>query len=55
VYCNRATAFKKHLEFTLMYEDSLQATQLNPTYFKAFLRNGEASVELGKMAKYSDL
>ena len=55
MYTNRATAFKKHMEFSLMYEDSLQATQLNPSYFKAFLRNGEASVELGKMSKYSDL
>jgi hypothetical protein len=50
VYTNRATAFKKHREFELMYEDSKTALHFNPDYFKAHLRHGEASVELGKRA-----
>lgn len=52
VYTNRATAFKKHKEFQIMYEDSLKAIELDDTYFKAFLRLGEACVELGKASKY---
>jgi len=51
VYTNRATAFKKHKEFQLMLEDSQNAIDLDPKYFKAFLRNGEAAVELGKLPK----
>jgi len=35
-----------------MYEDSLKATELDQTYFKAYLRLGEACVELGKASKY---
>jgi hypothetical protein len=34
-----------------MFEDGLKAIQLNDQYFKAFLRSGEAAVELGRMAK----
>ena len=37
-----------------MYEDSSRAIELCPTYFKAYLRKGEASVELGKLPKYVD-
>jgi len=48
VYTNRATAFKKHKEYVLMYEDSSKAIELAPDYFKAHLRKGEAAVELGK-------
>jgi hypothetical protein len=55
VYTNRATAFKKHKEFQLMYEDSLKAIELDKNYFKSFLRNGEACVELGKMQKCKNI
>lgn len=55
IYTNRATAFKKHKEFQLMYDDSEKAIDLNDTYFKAFLRSGEAAVELGKMTKQQNL
>lgn len=55
VFTNRATAFKKHSEFKLMQEDSQKAIELNPSNFKAFLRNGEACVELGKQIKETDL
>ena len=34
-----------------MYEDGLKAIQIDDQYFKAFLRCGEAAVELGRMAK----
>lgn len=55
VYCNRATAFKKHKDFDLMKTDSQKAIELNPKYFKAYLRNGEACIELGKLDSVSDL
>ena len=42
VYTNRATAFKRHKELQLMYEDAQKAIELDPTYFKSFLRLGEA-------------
>ena len=48
VYTNRATAFKKHKEFQLMLEDSQRAIDLDSKYFKAYLRHGEAAIELGK-------
>ena len=50
MYTNRATAFKKHGDFELMFQDSQTAMGLEPDYFKALLRNGEALVELGKSA-----
>lgn len=55
VYTNRATAFKKHMEFHIMFEDAQKAIELNSDYFKAHLRHGEAAVELGKLPKYIDL
>lgn len=42
VYTNRATAFKKHKEFQLMLEDGQNAVNVDPNYFKAFLRLGES-------------
>ena len=38
-----------------MYEDSLNAIELDKNYFKSFLRNGEACIELGKMQKCSNV
>ena len=35
-----------------MFEDSKKALELDPTYFKAYLRNGEACVEIGKKPNY---
>lgn len=55
VYTNRATAFKKHKDFNLMLQDSQQALELDPAYFKAYLRNGEALVELGKLDSERDV
>lgn len=55
VFTNRATAFKKHMEFELMMDDARNAIDLNQEYFKAHLRHGEASIELGKRPKYVDL
>jgi tetratricopeptide (TPR) repeat protein len=54
LYTNRATAFKKHREWQLMLEDSQRAIGLNQKYFKAFLRKGEALIELGKSPKHQD-
>ena len=51
VYTNRATAFKKHKEFELMLADSKVALSFCQDYFKAHLRHGEASVELGKKSE----
>lgn len=38
-----------------MKEDSDKAIELNPRYFKAFLRSGEACIELGKLDSATDL
>lgn len=54
VYTNRATAFKKHMEYQLMLDDANAAIEINQDYFKAHLRHGEASVYLGKQPKYVD-
>ena len=35
-----------------MYADAQQAVELEPGYFKAHLRLGEACVEMGKSSKY---
>lgn len=51
LYCNRSTAYKKLNKFSQMYDDSLQAIELDDAYFKSYVRNGEASVELGKNKK----
>jgi hypothetical protein len=37
-----------------MLEDSQKAINLNRDYFKGYLRNGEALVEIGKGKKYLD-
>jgi hypothetical protein len=37
-----------------MMDDSLKACKLNPLYFKAKLRLGEAMVMIGKGAHFSD-
>jgi hypothetical protein len=37
-----------------MFEDSTRAVELCPTYFKAYLRLGEAAVELGKLPRQVD-
>ena len=37
-----------------MLEDGQKAVDVDPNYFKAFLRLGEAQVELGKNSKYTD-
>ena len=55
VYTNRATAFKRHGEYQLMFDDSQKAIDLDPNYFKAYFRHGEACIELGKLAKYQNL
>lgn len=38
-----------------MYEDSKKAMELDPCYFKGFLRHGEACIELGKHQKHQNL
>ncbi len=38
-----------------MYEDSSRAIELDKNYFKSFLRNGEACVELGKIQKCNNI
>lgn len=48
LYCNRASAYKLKGKFQLMLDDSQQAIELDDEYFKAYLRNGEACLELGK-------
>lgn len=55
VFTNRATAFKKHLEFDLMMSDSQKAIELDQSYFKAYLRHGEACIEVGKQVKQTDI
>ena len=37
-----------------MLEDGQKAVDVDPNYFKALLRLGEAQVELGKSPKYTD-
>lgn len=37
-----------------MLEDGQKAVDVDPKYFKALLRLGEAQVELGKSPKYTD-
>ena len=54
VYCNRAAAWKKKKEFQKMFDDSVQSIELDDQYFKAYLRNGEACVELGKEVKFQN-
>jgi len=38
-----------------MHDDSAAALVLNPNYFRAHLRIGEALVELGKLPKEEDV
>lgn len=55
VFCNRAIAYKKIKQFQLMYDDSIAAIEFDDTYYKAYLRNGEACLELAKNNKIMDL
>lgn len=54
VFTNRAQAYKMKEKFQLMYDDSLQAIELDDQYFKAYLRNGEACLELGKNHRFEN-
>jgi hypothetical protein len=54
VFCNRAQAYKKIHKFQLMYDDSLQAIELDDQYFKAYVKNGEACIELGKNMRFQN-
>jgi len=38
-----------------MYDDSIAAIEFDDTYYKAYLRNGESCLELGKNAKLNNL
>ncbi len=38
-----------------MYDDSISAIKFDDNYFKAYLRNGEACLELGKSKKYLNM
>ena len=38
-----------------MYDDSIAAIEFDDTYYKAYLRNGEACLELAKNNKIMDL
>ena len=48
VFCNRAQAYKKTKQFSLMYDDSVTAIELDDNSYKAYLKNGEACLELSK-------
>lgn len=37
-----------------MYDDSIQAIELDDSYFKAYIKNGEACVELGKNPRHDN-
>ena len=37
-----------------MYDDSVQAIELDDSYFKAYLKNGEACIELGKNQRFQN-
>jgi hypothetical protein len=45
---NRAKCHKAKKSFQKQYDDSLIAIELDDTYIKAYIANGEALVELGK-------
>ena len=47
-YLNRAKCFKVKRQFEKQYEDSVRAIELDDTYIKAYMVNGEALVEIGK-------
>ena len=53
-FINRSLAYKKKQKFQLMYDDSIQAIELDDQNFKAFVRNGEACVELGKKKNFKN-
>jgi hypothetical protein len=38
-----------------MYDDSISAIEFDDSYFKAYLRNGEACLELGKSKKHLNM
>ncbi|CDW77754.1 u-box domain protein [Stylonychia lemnae] len=50
-YLNRAKCFKMLKTFDKQYQDSLKAIELDDSYIKAYIVNGEALVELGKNDK----
>ena len=54
MYVNRATAYKKLKKFDLMYDDSQSAIEYDDTYFKSYIKNGEACLELSKSTNHRD-
>lgn len=54
LFINRSLAYKKKQKFQLMYDDSIQAIELDDQNFKAFVRNGEAHIELGKKQTFKN-
>lgn len=54
VYCNRALAYKMKEKFQLMFDDSQAAIELDDQFFKGYLRNGEACMELGKGHRFEN-
>lgn len=52
---NRATAYKKLKMFDKMYDDSLAFIENDDTNFKAYLKNGEACLELCKNNEIMDM
>lgn len=53
-YFNRSKCFKQLKHFDRQYEDSLRAIELDDTYIKAWIANGESLVELGKTSQSTD-
>eukprot|EP00347_Sterkiella_histriomuscorum_P006176 403353770 len=47
-FMNRARCYKMKKLFDKQYQDSLKSIELDDTYIKAYIVNGEALVELGK-------
>ena len=45
---NRAKCYKVKKQFDKQYADSTKAIELDDTYIKAYMVNGEALIELGK-------
>ena len=55
VLCNRAQAYKKIGNFSLMYDDSQAAIENDDTNYKGYIKNGEACLELCKSSKILNL
>ena len=47
-FFNRAKCYKIVKQFDKAYQDSLKAIELDDTYIKAYIINGETLIELGK-------